>query len=40
MLAAVVLDWLLAGRQLRSVLRISSVTERVTGRNLGEHLKR
>ena len=37
-LAAVVLGWLLAGRLLRSVRRITSVAERVTGRNLDERV--
>lgn len=37
-LAAVALGWLLAGRLLRSVRRITSVAERVTGRNLNERI--
>jgi signal transduction histidine kinase len=37
-LVAVALGWLLAGRLLRSVRRITSVAERVTGRNLNERI--
>jgi hypothetical protein len=37
-LVAVALGWLLAGRLLRSVRRITSVAERVTGRNLNERV--
>jgi signal transduction histidine kinase len=37
-LVAVTLGWLLAGRLLRSVRRITSVAGRVTGRNLNERL--
>lgn len=37
-LVAVALGWLLAGRLLRSVRRITSVAERVTGRNLKERI--
>lgn len=37
-LVAVALGWLLAGRLLRPVRRITSVAERVTGRNLGERI--
>ncbi len=37
-LVSVALGWLLAGRLLRSVRRITSVAERVTGRNLNERI--
>ncbi|HEV3035324.1 MAG TPA: ATP-binding protein [Solirubrobacteraceae bacterium] len=37
-LVAVALGWLLAGRLLRSVRRITSVAGRVTGRNLSERI--
>jgi signal transduction histidine kinase len=37
-LVSVALGWLLAGRLLRSVRRITSVAERVTGRNLNERV--
>jgi signal transduction histidine kinase len=37
-LVAVALGWLLAGRLLRSVRRITSVARRVTGGNLGERI--
>ena len=37
-LVAVVLGWLLAGRLLRSLRRITSVAERVTGRNLDQRV--
>jgi signal transduction histidine kinase len=37
-LVAVALGWLLAGRLLRSVRRITRVAERVTGRNLSERI--
>jgi hypothetical protein len=37
-LVAVALGWLLAGRLLRSVRRITSVAERVTGRDLTERI--
>jgi signal transduction histidine kinase len=37
-LVAVALGWLLAGRLLRSVRRITAVAERVTGRNLDERI--
>jgi HAMP domain-containing protein len=37
-LVAVALGWLLAGRLLRSVRRITRVAERVTGRNLNERI--
>jgi hypothetical protein len=37
-LVAVALGWLLAGRLLRSVRRITRVAERVTGKNLNERI--
>ena len=39
LLVAVVLGWLLAGRLLRSVRRITAVARRVTGRNLDERVR-
>jgi signal transduction histidine kinase len=37
-LVALVLGWLLAGRLLRAIRKITSVAERVTGRNLNERI--